>query len=136
MCVGVWYSFFLHVTSGERRLRRRSANILLPTSDERSLAGGGAESYRCPPVGGSPPELAIAPAALLRLAEAAHILIVDNKKAAAISSRDSHCLHLLRSIKHALSQTRSDSQTPLPFRNLLPSTKEVNGSRLLQRTGD
>ena len=102
MCVGVWYSFFLHVTSGERRLRRRSANILLPTSDERSLAGGGAESYRCPPVGGSSPELAIAPAALLRRAEAAHILMVANKKAEAISSRDSHCLHLLRSIKRVL----------------------------------
>lgn len=79
-----------------------SANILIPSSDKKRLAGGGAEGYRHTPAGGSPPELAIAPSAFLRPTAAAHILMVDNKKAAAISSRDSPCLHLLRSIKRVL----------------------------------
>lgn len=74
-----------------------AANIPGPSSDERSLAGGTAESYRRPPAGGSSPELATTPAAFLRSASANHILIAD-KKTAAISFRDSHCLHLLRSL--------------------------------------
>ena len=49
----------LHVYSGERRLRRSSENILFFSSDGRSLAGGGAESYRYPPAGGSSPELRV-----------------------------------------------------------------------------
>lgn len=58
MYVGGPYSFF-NVCSGERRLRRSSDNILLPTSDERSLAGGGAESYRSAPGWGPSPELRV-----------------------------------------------------------------------------
>ena len=61
---------FLHVCSGERRLRRISANILLLSSDEGSLDGGKCESYRRTPVGGSSPELATAPAAVPRPAPA------------------------------------------------------------------
>ena len=95
--------FFLHVCSGEQRLRRSSANILGPSSDEKSLAGGAAESYRRPPAWGSSPELATAPADFLRSAAADRILM-PNKKTAAISFRDSHCLHLSRSIKRVLNR--------------------------------
>jgi len=49
------------------------------------------------PAADPPPELAIAQSALLRPEEATHILMADNKKAGAISFRDSPCLHLSRS---------------------------------------
>ncbi len=45
-----------HLSSGERRLRRRSAHIKILCSDEAGLAGGESESYRHPPVGGASPE--------------------------------------------------------------------------------
>ena len=104
----------LHVYSGERRLRRSSENILFFSSDGRSLAGGGAESYRYPPAGGSSPELRVL---TQRLSD--NPTESDNQSSlSSLSSQTegwSHMRPALSSIiRHALSQMRSDSQKSPP----------------------
>jgi hypothetical protein len=104
----------LHVYSGERRLRRSSENILFFSSDGRSLAGGGAESYRYPPAGGSSPELRVL---TQRLSD--NPTESDNQSSlSSLSSQKkgwSHMRPALSSIiRHALSQMRSDSQKSPP----------------------
>ena len=104
----------LHVYSGERRLRRSSENILFFSSDGRSLAGGGAESYRYPPAGGSSPELRVL---TQRLSD--NPTESDNQSPlSSLSSQKEGWSHmrppLSSIIRHALSQMRSDSQKSPP----------------------
>ena len=104
----------LHVYSGERRLRRSSENILFFSSDGRSLAGGGAESYRYPPAGGSSPELRVL---TQRLSD--NPTESDNQSSlSSLSSQKEGWSQMRPSlfsiIRHALSQMRSDSQKSPP----------------------
>ena len=104
----------LHVYSGERRLRRSSENILFFSSDGRSLAGGGAESYRYPPAGGSSPELRVL---TQRLSD--NPTESDNQSSLSSLSSQKEGWSQMRPalfsiIRHALSQMRSDSQKSPP----------------------
>ena len=104
----------LHVYSGERRLRRSSENILFFSSDGRSLAGGGAESYRYPPAGGSSPELRVL---TQRLSD--NPTESDNQSSLSSLSSQKKAWSQMRPalssiIRHALSQMRSDSQKSPP----------------------
>ena len=104
----------LHVYSGERRLRRSSENILFFSSDGRSLAGGGAESYRYPPAGGSSPELRVL---TQRLSD--NPTESDNQSSLSSLSSQKKGWSQMRPglssiIRHALSQMRSDSQKSPP----------------------
>ncbi len=104
----------LHVYSGERRLRRSSENILFFSSDGRSLAGGGAESYRYPPAGGSSPELRVL---TQRLSD--NPTESDNQSSLSSLSSQKEGWSQMRPalssiIRHALSQMRPDSQKSPP----------------------
>ena len=110
MCAGIRSLVFCMCTPVNGGFAGVRKTFCFFSSDGRSLAGGGAESYRYPPAGGSSPELRVL---TQRLSD--NPTESDNQSSLSSLSSQKEGWSQMRPalssiIRHALSQMRSDSQ--------------------------